>query len=64
MTLVASSNVLPHLVAMTTWSRIPPSALPNTLSLCPAPYTSAVSKNVTPSSTARRIARTDSSSST
>jgi hypothetical protein len=43
------------------WS---PSARASTRSACPAPYESAVSKNVTPSSVARRSARTDSSSST
>ena len=41
-----------------------PSARPSTSSLWPAPYTSAVSKNVTPRSRARCTARIDSSSST
>ena len=54
---VPSSNVLPNLVAMTASSRSAPSARARTFSLCPVPYTLAVSKNVTPSSSARRIAR-------
>ncbi len=61
---VPSSNVLPNFVAMTTASRSPASARPTTVSLWPVPYTSAVSKKVTPSSSPRRMAATDTSSST
>src|ERR1051325_8086779 len=44
---------MPNLVASTTWSRRPPSTSPSRISLPPAlPYTSAVSKNVTPASSA------------
>src|SRR3954471_1100988 len=59
-----SSNVLPNFVAIATRSRSASSALPRISSLWPVPYTSAVSKNVTPSSRPRRIAAIDSSSST
>jgi len=50
------------LVAITTSSRRPANARPMIRSLWPAPYESAVSMKVMPSSTARRSAATDSSS--
>jgi len=57
------SMTLPHLVAYTTWSRVCSKVSPNSSSACPVPYASEVSNRVTPSSTARRSARTDSASS-
>src|SRR5215216_3001799 len=45
----------PNLVAMTTWSRKGARASPTSSSFTNGPYTSAVSKNVTPRSTAARI---------
>src|ERR1700761_9551719 len=42
------------LLATATWSRSSPSASPRIRSLLPSPYTSAVSKNVTPKARARR----------
>lgn len=50
------SRVKPNLVAITTSSRNPATARPTTLSFSPHPYSSAVSKKVTPRSWARRIA--------
>ena len=44
----------PNFVAITTWSRTGASASPTSSSLTYGPYTSAVSKNVTPRSTAAR----------
>jgi hypothetical protein len=55
---------MPNLVAMVTWSRTGASARPTSCSLWPKPYRSAVSKNVTPSSTALRMSWLDSVSST
>ncbi len=45
----------PNFVAMTTRSRTGASASPTSASLVNGPYASAVSKNVTPHSTAARI---------
>jgi hypothetical protein len=45
----------PNFVAMVTWSRTGSSASPTTSSLVYGPYTSAVSKKVTPRSTAARM---------
>ena len=53
--LPSSSNAKPNLVAMTTWSRTGASASPTISSLPNGPYTSAVSKKVTPRSTAARM---------
>jgi hypothetical protein len=50
-----SSYANPNLVAITTWSRSGASASPTSSSLTNGPYTSAVSKKVTPRSTAARI---------
>src|SRR5215211_6205465 len=49
------SNRNPNLVAMTTWSRKGARASPTSSSFTNGPYTSAVSKKVTPRSTAARI---------
>src|SRR4029450_7547454 len=49
------SNWTPNLVAMTTWSRKGARASPTSSSFTNGPYTSAVSKKVTPRSTAARI---------
>lgn len=49
------ASAKPNLVAITTLSRIGCSASPKRSSLAPAPYTSAVSKKVTPRSNAARI---------
>ena len=56
----------PHFVKTSTSSptRYGASARPTTSSECPSPYTAAVSTQLTPSSTARRIAAIESSSST
>src|SRR5829696_1518901 len=51
----SASKRNPNLVAMTTWSRKGARASPTTSSFTNGPYTSAVSKNVTPRSTAARI---------
>ena len=51
----------PNFVAMTTWSRTGASASPTTSSLANGPYTSAVSKKVTPRSTAPRMSAMPSS---
>jgi len=48
-----SSNANPNLVAIMTWSRNGSSASPTMSSFANGPYTSAVSKKVTPTSTAR-----------
>ncbi len=48
----------PNFVAITTWSRTGASASPTSSSFTKGPYTSAVSKNVTPSSTASRRSET------
>ena len=54
----------PNLLAMMTCSRLaPPNVLPISSSLWPFPYTSAVSKKLTPRSKAASIARIDSASS-
>jgi hypothetical protein len=50
-------------VAMTTWSRRPLIALPTSRSFAPCPSSSAVSRNVMPSSSARWIVPTPSASS-
>src|SRR6266478_3556297 len=52
---VSESNLKPNFVAITTRSRNGASASPTSSSLVKGPYTSAVSKNVTPRSTADRI---------
>ena len=49
-----SSKAKPNFVAMTTWSRTGSSASPTISSFANGPYTSAVSKNVMPWSTAWR----------
>src|SRR5512132_3054348 len=51
----SASNRNPNLVAMTTWSRKGARASPTSSSFTNGPYTSAVSKKVTPRSTAARI---------
>ena len=51
---LASSKAKPNVVAMTTWSRTGAKAPPTSSSLRYGPYASAVSKNVTPDSTAGR----------
>src|SRR3954454_15518302 len=51
----------PNLVAITTWSRTGSSASPTRSSFVNGPYTWAVSKKATPSSTASRISRMPSS---
>src|SRR5581483_1389102 len=51
----------PNFVASTTWSRTGSSASPTSSSFANGPYTCAVSKNVTPRSTACRIKRMPSS---
>ena len=56
-----SSNAKPNFVAMTTWSRTGASASPTISSLANGPYTSAVSKKVTPRSTASRMSAMPSS---
>ena len=48
-------RTLPNLVASTTSSRRPTIALPTSFSLVNGPYMSAVSRKVTPSSSARSI---------
>src|SRR6476660_2534441 len=52
---VSDSNLKPNFVAITTCSRTGARASPTSSSLVNGPYTSAVSKNVTPSSTADLI---------
>jgi hypothetical protein len=56
-----SANAKPNLVAMLTRSRTGSRASPTMSSLANGPYTSAVSKKVTPRSTARRISAMESS---
>ena len=51
----AEAGAKPNLVAMTTRPRKGASASPTTSSLASGPYTSAVSKKVTPRSTAARM---------
>src|SRR6266536_4322661 len=51
----SESNAKPNLVAITTSSRTGASASPTSSSFANGPYASAVSKNVTPRSTAVRI---------
>ena len=53
----------PNLVASTTWSRWPLMARPMSSSLMNGPYVSAVSRKVTPRSSARWMVRMDSASS-
>jgi len=53
----SSSKAKPNFVAMTTFSRTGSSASPTSSSFVNDPYTSAVSKRVTPRSTAYRISR-------
>ncbi len=62
-TILPPSMRKPNLVAITTASRRPFKARPSSSSLWNGPYTSAVSKNVTPSSIARSIVAIDSRSS-
>ena len=57
------SILKPNLVAMIARSRLPWSARPSSSSFVYGPYTSAVSKNVTPSSIARWMVAMDSRSS-
>ena len=59
--LPSSSNAKPNFVAMTTWLRTGASASPTISSLANGPYTSAVSKKVTPRSTAARMSAMPSS---
>ena len=60
---LSPSRRLANFVASTTSSRRPEMALPTSSSLWPGPYMSAVSRKVTPSSSARWIVAIDSSSS-
>ncbi len=59
LTAVARSMAKPNFVAITTRSRTGASALPTISSFVKGPYTSAVSKKVTPRSTASRTSRID-----
>jgi hypothetical protein len=59
----SGSRWMPNLVASTTSSRRPASALPTSRSFVCGPYMSAVSKKVTPSSIARWIVAIPSASS-
>ena len=52
---VLPSKEKPNLVAITTWSRTSAIALPSSSSFTNGPYTWAVSKKVTPRSTAARM---------
>ena len=56
-------RTFPNFVASTTSSRRPSIALPMTRSFAPQPYMSAVSRKVTPSSSARLIVAIASTSS-
>ncbi len=57
-------RMLANFVAMSTRSLSPPrKAWDSSISLCPTPYMSAVSKNVIPSSTARLSSATEAASS-
>ena len=58
-----ASRSKPNFVAITTWSRTGASAFPTSVSFVYGPYASAVSKKVTPSSTALRMRPIISSSS-
>ncbi len=59
----SASRTIPNFVASTTSSRRPAMALPTRRSLAPLPYMSAVSRKLSPSSSARWIVAIDSLSS-